>query len=96
MEFEAAAAAFDQLQAVPDAQRVAALLVPADAYPKGLTGREVEVLRLVARGQANREIAGALFISEHTVARHLSNIFRKLGVTSRSGATAFAFEHDLA
>jgi len=54
------------------------------------------VLRLVARGMSNRDIAAALVISEHTVRRHLSNLFRKIGVTSRSAATAFAFEHDLA
>jgi ATP/maltotriose-dependent transcriptional regulator MalT len=52
--------------------------------------------RLVARGMSNREVASTLVISEHTVRRHLSNVFRKIGVTSRSAATAFAFEHDLA
>ena len=60
-----------------------------------LSAREGEVLRLVAGGKSNREIAAELFISEHTVARHLSNIFRKLDVTSRSAATSFAYEHDL-
>ena len=54
------------------------------------------MLRLVAAGKSNREIAADLVISEHTVARHLQNMFAKLGVSSRSGATAFAFEHDLA
>jgi DNA-binding NarL/FixJ family response regulator len=53
------------------------------------------VLRLVAAGKSNRDIAAELVISEHTVARHLQNMFVKLGVASRSGATAFAFEHDL-
>jgi DNA-binding NarL/FixJ family response regulator len=62
----------------------------------GLSDREVEVLRLVAGGLSNRDIATNLVISEHTVRRHLSNIFRKIGVTSRSAATAFVFEHDLA
>ena len=61
----------------------------------GLTGRELEVLRLVAAGRSNRAIAEELVISEHTVARHLQNIFAKLGVSSRTAAGAFAFEHDL-
>jgi DNA-binding CsgD family transcriptional regulator len=66
---------------------------PVDAH--GLTARELEVLRLVAAGSSNREIAAELVISEHTVARHLQNIFAKLGVSSRTAATAFAFERDL-
>jgi DNA-binding NarL/FixJ family response regulator len=55
----------------------------------------VEVLRLIAAGLTNNEIAAALFLSTKTVSRHLSNIFTKIGVTSRAGATAFAFEHQL-
>ena len=61
----------------------------------GLSSRELEVLRLIATGKSNRDIAAALVISEHTVARHVHNIFAKLGVSSRAGATAFAFEHDV-
>ena len=65
------------------------------ARPGGLTAREVEVLRLVAAGKTNREIAKALVLSDHTVRRHLQNIFNKIGVSSRAGATAFAFQRDL-
>src|SRR5919201_5823298 len=69
---------------------------PAEQFdPHGLTPRELEVVRLVAAGKSNRDIAAVLVISEHTVARHVQNIFAKVGVSSRAGATAFAFEHDL-
>ena len=64
--------------------------------PAGLTAREAEVLRLVASGKTNRDIAVELVISEHTVARHLQNMFAKLGVSTRAAATAFAYSHDLA
>ena len=53
------------------------------------------MLRLVARGRTNREIATELTLSEHTVARHLQNIYASLGVSSRTAASAYAFEHDL-
>jgi ATP/maltotriose-dependent transcriptional regulator MalT len=66
---------------------------PADTH--GLSPRELEVLGLVAGGSTNREIAGELFLSEKTVARHVSNIFTKLGVSSRAAATAYAYEHGL-
>ena len=66
------------------------------ACPGGLSTREAEVLGLVAGGHTNRAIASALGISERTVDRHVSNIFVKLGVTSRAAATAFAVEHDIA
>ena len=95
MEFDAARWVFEQLGAGPDAARTRELM--RSAGPAGsLTAREVEVLRMVATGRTNRAIATELFLSEKTVARHLSNIFAKLGVTSRAAATAYAFQHDLA
>jgi DNA-binding NarL/FixJ family response regulator len=96
LEVRSAIAAFDRLGAVPDRDAATALLPGTDALPGGLSPREVQVLRLVAAGKSNREIAAELVISEHTVARHLQNMFAKMGVSSRSAATAFAFEHDIA
>jgi DNA-binding CsgD family transcriptional regulator len=61
----------------------------------GLSARERQVLSLIAAGKTNREIAAELGISEHTVARHISNIFTKIGVSTRTAASAFAFEHGL-
>ncbi len=94
MELAAARSLFDQLGAAPDRDAVDRLTGTPEARG-GLTGREIEVLGLVATGKTNREIAADLVISEKTVARHISNIFGKLGVTSRSGATAYAYQHDL-
>lgn len=94
--FAAAAQGFEQLGAVLDARRIQDSLQKAQALPCGLTEREAQVLRLVAAGRSNKEIAGDLFLSDKTVARHLSNIFVKLGVSSRSAATAFAFENGIA
>ena len=74
---------------------LAELGVAPERHAHDLTARELEVLRLVAAGKTNREIAGELVISEHTVARHLQNIYAKLRVSSRTAATAFAFEHEL-
>ncbi len=97
LELEAARDTFVRLGAGPDVARVDALTrVPASRRAShGLTSRELQVLRLVAGGKSNREIAGALVISERTVARHLQNIFAKLRVSSRTAASVFALEHDL-
>ena len=95
-ELEAARETFLVLGAAPDAARAVSLLTGSEAaQTHGLTPRELEVLRLVARGLSNREIAASLVISEHTVARHLQNVFAKLDVSSRTAASAFAHEHDL-
>jgi DNA-binding CsgD family transcriptional regulator/RecA/RadA recombinase len=67
----------------------------APAYPDGLTQREVEVLRLIAQGKGNREIAEALVISQNTVIRHVSNIFSKTGATNRVEAVGYANKHAL-
>jgi predicted ATPase/DNA-binding CsgD family transcriptional regulator len=67
----------------------------APSYPAGLTAREVEVLRLVAQGLTNAQIAERLVVSPHTVHAHIRSIHSKLGVTSRSAATRFAFEQKL-
>jgi ATP/maltotriose-dependent transcriptional regulator MalT len=96
LELDAARRVFRQLGAAPDVARVGALSrksVPQ--APGGLTAREVEVLCLVASGKTNRMIAATLVISDHTVRRHLQNIFTKIGVSSRAAATAFAFQHHL-
>jgi DNA-binding CsgD family transcriptional regulator/tetratricopeptide (TPR) repeat protein len=94
LELEAARNVFQELGATPDVASVDALAgLAGDAH--GLTARELEVLRLVASGKSNKEIAAVLVISEHTVARHVQNIFTKLGVPSRTAAGAYAFEHDL-
>lgn len=96
MELDAARWVFQHLGAAPDLARVEALSRKAPAKAAGgLTARQVEVLRLIAAGKGNREISSALVISEHTVARHVQNIFAKLGVASRTAAAAFAFEHRL-
>ena len=93
LELDAARSAFERLGAAPDLARLHSLV--GEAATHGLSAREQEVLRLVAAGKSNREIAQALVISEHTVARHLQNIFAKLRLSSRTEAAAFAFEHDL-
>lgn len=96
MELTSARAVFEQLGATPDVERLDALMgSPRGKAPGGLTAREVEVLRLVASGRTNRAIAHELGLSEKTVARHVSNCFAKLGVSSRAAATAYAYEHAL-
>ena len=96
MELAAARRAFEELGARPDVDRTKKLTVRSvSERPGGLTAREVEVVRLVATGMTNRAIAEELVISEKTVARHVSNVFHRLGVSSRSAVTAYAYEHDL-
>jgi DNA-binding CsgD family transcriptional regulator/tetratricopeptide (TPR) repeat protein len=90
------------LGALPTLQRVDALAQqiradrPAPTYPAGLSTREVEVLRLVAAGQTNRQIAAALFLSPGTVSIHVTHILTKTGTTNRAEAAAFALRHGLA
>jgi DNA-binding NarL/FixJ family response regulator len=96
LELDAARAVFQELGAISDVQRI-------DSWPRHpalnrahpLTERELDVLRLIAGGMTNKTIAGKLFVSERTVDRHVSNIFTKLGVSSRAAATAYAFRHEL-
>jgi ATP/maltotriose-dependent transcriptional regulator MalT len=95
MELDAARLVFRQLAAAPDLARVDGLSGRATARSRGLTARELQVLRLVATGETNRAIAAALVVSERTVDRHMSNIFAKLGVSSRAAATAHAYDHGL-
>ncbi len=96
MEMEAARATFERLGATPDLARLDALTRQRRPAPRhGLTSRELEVLSLVATGRTNRAIGQELSISEKTVARHLANIFTKLDVSSRTAATAYAYEHGL-
>jgi DNA-binding NarL/FixJ family response regulator len=99
MEWDAAAGIFRQFGAAPALADVEALMhaPPATTRPAagGLTTREMEVLRLVARGKTNRAIAEELGISDKTVARHMSNIFTKLDLSTRAAVTAYAFTHRL-
>ena len=68
----------------------------SEAAPAGLSRRESEVLRLIAAGRTNREIAEALFLSVRTVERHITNVYAKIGARGRADATAFALRHGLA
>ncbi|MGV0872400.1 LuxR C-terminal-related transcriptional regulator [Mycolicibacterium sp. XJ879] len=95
MEFDAARVAFGRLGAQPDLDRLAELVTGRRHAAGVLTERECQVLRLVAAGKTNREIGATLVLSEHTIARHLQNIFAKLGLSSRAAATAYAYEQHL-
>jgi ATP/maltotriose-dependent transcriptional regulator MalT len=96
LELDAASQIFAQLGAAPDMIRLDALHDPSAAVDRhGLTQRELEVLRLLVTGNTNHAIAAQLVVSDHTVRRHVQNIFAKLGVSSRAAATAFALQHDL-
>jgi DNA-binding CsgD family transcriptional regulator len=96
MELDAARSVFTQLGATPDLARLATL-DRRDAASKrhGLTARELQVLRLVAAGKTNHAIATDLVLAEKTVDRHVTNIYTKLGVSSRAAATAYAYQHRL-
>jgi DNA-binding CsgD family transcriptional regulator len=97
LELRAASTAFARLGASPDLEWATSLSGEArESQADGLTPRQLEVLGLVAKGNSNREIAELLVISEKTVASHISHIFTRLGVSSRTAAAAYAFEHDLA
>ena len=95
-ELDAARGVFERLRAEPDVARVDSLAASAPtAAARGLTQRELQVLRLIATGATNRSIAAELVLSERTIDRHVSNIFAKLRVSSRAAATAYAYEHQL-
>jgi len=96
LELDAARAVFAELGAAPDLARLEALArtgAASDAHR--LTARELQVLRLLATGKTNHAIATDLVLAEKTVHRHVSNIFAKLGVSSRAAATAYAYQHRL-
>jgi DNA-binding NarL/FixJ family response regulator len=101
--FDTAVEIFTRLGAIRDVEITEALRAGSpDPAPRaelrrhGLSAREVDVVVLLATGATNQQIADELCISRKTVARHLSNIFTKIDVSSRAAATAFAFEHGLA
>ena len=96
LELESARAVFTRLGARPDLRRVETLLRPAQPVDThGLSPREIEVLRLIAAGKTNHAIASELFVSERTVHRHVTNIFDKLGVRSRTAAASYGVEHHI-
>lgn len=96
LEWDAARAVFERLGAAPDLFRLAAAEPGGQPSRRhGLTPRELDVLRLIAAGKTNKAVAAELCLSERTIDRHLSNIFTKLDVPSRSAATAYAYRHKL-
>ena len=96
IEYEAARHVFRQLGATPDLTAMDADSTKQNlASVSGLSARELEVLRCLVTGKTNRAIADELCISEKTVARHVSNIFNKLGLSSRAAAIAYAYKHHL-
>jgi DNA-binding NarL/FixJ family response regulator len=97
MELSAARSTFERLGAASDLARLRAPDTDSSRPDDhGLTPRELEVLGWIATGRTNKAIAETLSISEKTVARHVANIYAKLGLSSRAAATAYAYEHDLA
>lgn len=95
VEVDSARRIFGALDAAPALRKLDQIAGKA-APAEGLTGREVEVLGLIATGVTNREIARELVISEKTVARHIANIFEKIGASSRAAATAYAVRRGIA
>jgi DNA-binding CsgD family transcriptional regulator len=95
LELEASRAAYAELGASPDLARLGSLGGGRRGGARGLSERELEVLRHLAAGATNKAIAAELVLSERTIDRHVSNIFAKLGVSSRAAATAYAYEHRL-
>ena len=96
LELGAARAVFERLGAAPELARLDSLGKRAPSvHPHPLTPREFQVLRLMAAGKTNKAIAAALFLSDRTIDRHVSNILTKLNVPSRAAATAYAYDHKL-
>lgn len=96
LELDSARAALERLGAAPDIARIDNMMPDGSKrLTGGLTPRELHVLRLVAAGKTNKAIGAELFLSEKTVERHMSSIFTKLDLSSRAGATAYAYQHQL-
>jgi len=96
LELDTARLTFESLGAMPDIRQLESLRSRSPSVSEaGLTAREAQVIRLLAAGKTNRAIAAELVISEKTVARHVSNVFCKLNLSSRAAATAYAYEHEL-
>ncbi len=95
LELEASRTVYRELGATPDLSRVESLLGTTPGGASTLTRRELEVLRHLASGETNKAIAADLVLSERTVDRHVSNLFAKLGVSTRAAATAYAYDHHL-